>query len=119
MGKEKLKSNIGMKVQRRGMDSYLALLDAGTNWYETQKEVEFILESGDTFSVLITPLNGRDVTVVEVSLQGLEERPVGTTRIRLVADMVSEGKVQLRMEDMGFGELFPATHAKWRKMIEV
>lgn len=119
LGNEKLKSNIGMKVQRRGMDSYLALLDAGTNWFEAQKEVEFILESGDSFSVLITPLNGKDVTVVEVELEGLEERPFKTTRIRLGADMISEEKVQLRMEDMGFGELFPATHAKWRKIIEV
>ena len=119
LGKEKLKANIGMKVLRRGMDSYLALLDAGTNWFETQKEVEFILESGDSFSVLITPLNGRDVKVIEVPLEGLTDRPAKTTRIRLVADMISEDKVQLRMEDMGFGEIFQATHMKWRKTIEV
>lgn len=119
LGREKLKSNIGMKVLRRGMDSYLALLDAGNNWFEAQKEVEFLLESGDSFSVLITPLNGKDVKVIEVSLEGLEERPAKTTRIRLVADMISEDKVQLRMEDMGFGEIFIATHTKWRKVIEV
>lgn len=119
LGKEKLKANIGMKVLRRGMDSYLALLDAGTNWFETQKEVEFILESGDSFSVLITPLNGRDVKVIEVPLEGLTDRPAKTMRIRLVADMISEDKVQLRMEDMGFGEIFQATHMKWRKTIEV
>lgn len=119
LGNEKLKSNIGMKVQRRGMDSYLALLDAGTNWFEAGKEVDFLLESGDSFGVLITPLNGRDVKVVEVTLEELEIRERATTRIRLMADMISEDKVQLRMEDLGFGEIYPASHAKWRKIIEV
>jgi hypothetical protein len=108
-----------MKVQRRGMDSYLALLDAGTNWFEAGKEVDFLLESGDSFGVLITPLNGKDVKVVEVTLEELEIRERATTRIRLMADMISEDKVQLRMEDLGFGEIYPASHAKWRKIIEV
>lgn len=32
LGKDKLKSNIGMNVLRQGKESYFALLDAGENW---------------------------------------------------------------------------------------
>lgn len=42
LGKDKLKSNIGMKVLRRGEVSYQALLDAGINWYEAKNTMEFI-----------------------------------------------------------------------------
>lgn len=119
LGNEKLKSNIGMKVLRRGMDSYFALLDAGVNWFEAGKEFEFFLETGNSFTVLVTPLNGRDVKAVEIVLEGLPYRPEGTTRLRLGVDMISESRVQFRIEDKGFGEIFPASHLKWKEIIEV
>lgn len=61
LGRDKLKSNIGMKVLRQGEDSYFAILDAGENWYETFAEFEVILESGNTLDLMITPLTGESV----------------------------------------------------------
>lgn len=119
LGSEKLKANIGMKVVRRGEDSYFAVLDAGTNWFEATGELEFYLESGNSFYVTVTPLDGEAVQNVEICLEGLEKRPAGTTRLRLLADMISENKVQIRVEDLGFGEIFPATHKKWKEILEV
>ncbi|MBQ7955650.1 MAG: hypothetical protein IJ282_07850 [Lachnospiraceae bacterium] len=119
LGNEKLKANIGMKVLRRGEDSYFAILDAGTNWFEAQNEVDFLLESGTSFQVIVTPLNGKTVRAVEISLEGLPNRPAGTTRLRLWADMIGENKVQIRVEDLGFGEIYPATHQKWKEILEI
>lgn len=119
LGNEKLKANIGMKVVRRGEDSYFAILDAGTNWFEATGELDFLLESGNSFHIVVTPLNGTVAQNVEICLDGLEERPAGTTRLRLLADMISESKVQIRVEDLGFGEIFPATHKKWKEILEV
>ena len=36
-----------MNVAKRGQDSYLVLLNAGVNWYETKAAAEFILAEGD------------------------------------------------------------------------
>lgn len=119
LGSEKLKANIGMKVVRRGEDSYYAVMDAGTNWFEATGELEFYLESGNSFFVTVTPLNGDAVQNVEMCLEGLEQRPKGATRLRLLADMISENKVQIRVEDLGFGEIYPATHKKWKEILEV
>lgn len=119
LGREKLKSNIGMRVLRRGADSYFALLDAGTSWYEAWRELDFLLESGCSFSVLITPLNGREVRTEEIRLDGIPERPEAATRLRLTADMPDVNSVRLCVEDMGFGEIFPASGMRWTETLEV
>lgn len=119
LGNEKLKSNIGMKVLRQGEESYLALLDAGINWFEAVRECEFILESGNTFSILITPLNGKQIQEIILHMDGLLERPERTTRIHMKIYMNGEHKAAVELMDMGFGELFPATGQMWTEEFEV
>lgn len=119
LGEDKLKANIGMKVLRRGVDSYFALLDAGQNWYDSRKECEFILESEPVFELRVTPLNGKDASVVEISLDGLLQRPERTTRIHMEIFLKDACTVVLRMEDMGFGELFPSSGKSWQEEFSV
>ena len=119
LGNEKLKSNIGMKVLRQGEESYLALLDAGINWFEVAKECEFILESDNTFSILITPLNGKQIQEIILHMDGLLERPEKTTRIHMKIYMNGEHKAVVELTDMGFGDLFPATGQTWIEEFEV
>lgn len=119
LGNEKLKSNIGMKVLRQGEESYLALLDAGINWFEAVKECEFILESGNTVSVLITPLNGKGIREMVLHMDGLLERPEKTTRIHMKIYMNEEHEAVVEFTDLGFGELFAATGQVWKESFEV
>lgn len=118
LGNEKLKANIGMKVARRGEDSYFALLDAGISWFEAGNCVEFLLEGDNSFSLIITPLNGRDIRYAEVTLEGLPSR-AAASRLRMEVKMTSESCILLEIEDLGFGEIFPATHQKWTESFEV
>lgn len=119
LGTEKLKANIGMKVVRRGEDSYFALLDAGTNWFETRRELDFLLESGDSFLIVITPLSGGSIREARIALEGLPERPRLACRLHLTIEMVSVDKVQIRVADMGFGELIPSSGKEWNEILEV
>ena len=119
LGNEKLKSNIGMRVLRQGEESYLALLDAGINWFEAVRECEFILESDNTFSILIIPLNGKQIQEIILHMDGLLERPEKTTRIHMKIYMNGEHKAVVELTDMGFGELFPATGQTWTEEFEV
>ncbi len=119
LGEDKLKSNIGMTVVRRGVDSYFALLDAGQNWFDAAKECDFILESDSKFELKVTPLNGKDITVVEVYLDDLPQRPKKATKIHMDIRLKDAGTVVLRLEDKGFGELFPATGKVWREEFSV
>lgn len=115
LGKDMLKANVGMHAVCRGSDAYLALLDAGVNWYEAAGERDFLLEEKNSFSLRITPVNGKEVREVLVTLTGLPVRPARTTRIHLKVDMTDKNTVRISMEDLGFGEFFPATHKFWEE----
>lgn len=119
LGDDKLKANIGMQVSRQGEDSYYALLDAGTSWFEAQRSVEFLLQTDNRFSLIITPLNGRDVKFAEVTLEGLPIREGAASRLYMEIRMTSEGCIELTVEDLGFGEIYPSSHQKWTESFEI
>ena len=114
-----LKANISLYVEKRGQDSCHPLLDAGTNWYDAKAEIDFLLEEENRFSLRITPLNGGEIRDVEIALTGLPQRPARTTRIHLQIDMADLTTLRLNMEDLGFGEFFPATHQFWENTISI
>lgn len=119
LGSDKLKSNIGMKALRRGEDSYYAILDAGTNWYEAASEFDIILESGNTVDFLVTPLTGSGVVERSVHLPGIPDRPRGTTRLNIHIEMTDVNQASVTIEDLGFGELFPSSGKAWSSTIQV
>lgn len=113
LGDDKLKANIGMRVSRRGEDSYYALLDAGTSWFEAHNSIEFLLQTDNTFSLVITPLNGRDIKFAQVTLEGLPLREGAASRLYMEIGMTAEGRIALTVEDLGFGEIYPSGNQKW------
>ena len=119
LGADKLKSNIGMKVLRRGEDSYYAIMDAGSNWYETVSDFDMILEDGDTVDFIIIPLTGGEVTERQIHLPGMPVRPRATTRLNVHVEMTAVNQATVTVEDRGFGELFPSSGKAWSSTILV
>lgn len=119
LGQDKLKTNVGMRVSRQGEASYLAILDGGENWYECHKKWDVILREGNVIKLQLTPLDGRNTRYVEVVLDGLPVREPKMTRLRLEAVMVNEKTMELRVKDMGFGELAPASSLCFSQQIDV
>ncbi len=114
LGTNKLKSNVGLFVRRQGADSYLVLLNAGTNWFEAKGQCEFYLREQNSFELAVTPLNGKKSKVARMTLEGL---PAGEARIRLSVQMEEEEKLQVEAEDLGFGEFRRATHQLWKESL--
>ena len=114
LGKDKLKSNIGMNVLRQGRESYYALLDAGENWYEVQKECEFLLEGERELEFVVTPLTGKDIETRVIPLNG-GNKGAPYTRYRMEMAMSAPETVQIKVTDMGFGELFPSSGQVWEE----
>jgi hypothetical protein len=119
LGNDKLKCNVGINAIRRGEPSYMALMDAGINWFESKKQYDFILDKGNKVSFVITPLTGKNPEVVDITLNDLPKRPPKTTRLHLDVSMLSENKMQVEIKDMGFGELFPTSGLEWKEVIEL
>ena len=119
LGSDKLKANIGMKVLRRGEDSYFAILDGGENWYEAVRDFEIILQGGNVIEFMVTPLTGEYVMNRKITLDGLPERPENTSRLRLHVEMSAVDQVTVTVEDMGFGEIFPSSGKGWTQTVTV
>lgn len=117
LGKDKLKTNIGMEVLKRGQTSYLALLDAGVNWYESKAEAELIMQEDNVLQFKISSLIGNKVYMETMVLHELAERKKGTNRVRLQIEMVSDNKAYVVVEDLGFGEFYASTNQVWEKEI--
>lgn len=119
LGRDKLKANIGMEVLRKGQASYFALLDAGTNWFDARKQLEFILDEGNSFTLQVTSLTGGERKEMEIILDGLPRRGSHACRIGMGISMKSEEEAEVVLEDLGFGEIYPATHRLWREEFPV
>ncbi len=119
LGEDKLKANLGIKLLKCGTEVYHALLDAGVNWYEAETSLDIIMDPSGILNVEVTPLTGGRPKVVQLYLDGLVKRPVGTTRLHITMSMSSVNEVNVKVTDKGFGELFPATGKVWEQTIEV
>ena len=116
LGNDKLKANIGMDVMRQGEASYLALLDAGVNWYEADQITEFYLQDGNHISLKIVPLIGKDTRIALITLEDL---PPGISRIRARLYLEAENRLAVEIEDLGLGELRMPSGKTWRETIEL
>ena len=118
LGQDKLKFNLGIRMNTGSKEEYLAVADAGENWYDSGATYEFVL--GDTKSVplVVTPLDGKGSYDVEIELTGLPDRPSKASRMRLNVTFEGEKRLKIEVEDLGFGEFFPSTGKKWEKIID-
>ena len=119
LGVDKLRSNIGMNVLRRGRGSYLALLDAGINWYDVKCEYELFVPEDGVLHLEIIPLDGGEHDVRAIELLELPERDPDTLRVLLRMSMSDVTTVHIHIEDLGFGDLFPSSGMEWNYTIEV
>lgn len=116
LGNDKLKANVGMKIMRQGEESYYALLDAGVNWYEAEHDMEFYLRDGNEIALTITPLIGKNGKLAQIVL---EDFPGTIARLKASFYLEAENLLAVEIEDMGFGEIRPATGRVWKEKLEL
>lgn len=116
LGNDKLKANIGMKILRRGEESYLALLDAGVNWFEARQTMECYVQDGNEIEIVITPLIGKKGKNAKMMLDDL---PGEISRIQVHLFLQEESCVVVEITDLGFGAIRPGTGRVWREEIEL
>lgn len=118
LGADKLKFNLGIRMNTGITEEYLAVADAGENWYESGATYEFVLGDTKTVPLVVTPLNGKGTYDIEIELTGLPDRPKKASRMRLTVTFEDEKRLKIEIEDLGFGEFFPSTGKKWEKIID-
>ena len=115
LSEDKLRANIGIECNKGQERVYQPLLDAGTNWFEARREMDFILLKNNRMGLTITPLNGGKTRIAEMTLEGLVIRGNGTNRIGFSIFMEDVDTVVIEVVDKGFGEFFPSSGQRWRE----
>lgn len=118
LGIDKLKFNLGIRMNTGNKEEYLAVADAGENWYESGATYEFVLGNTKMVPLLVTPLDGKNAYDIEMELTGLPDRPSKASRMKLTVTFENEKRLKIEIEDMGFGEFFPSTGKKWEKIVD-
>ncbi len=116
LGSDKLKANIGMKILRRGEESYYALLDAGTNWYESDHTMQCYVKDDKELEFVVTPLIGKTVIHHTMLLTDLAE---GISRLSVRAYLPEEKLLKIEVTDLGFGEFRPSGGRVWEDTVEL
>ena len=70
---------------------------------------EVILEDTSDIEIHIESLDGEDLKVETVSLEGLPERTDYSLRLQIEVMFLDERTCRLRFKDVGFGEFYPAS----------
>ncbi len=116
LGQDNLRVNVGMNVYRQGQESYLALLDAGVKWHEAEGQAEVYLQEDSYVELLITPLTEHRAHKVKIPLTDLQG---DISRIRIHLFFKEENILVAELEDLGFGEIRPATGQIWSEEIKI
>ncbi len=113
LGPDLVETNVTIDLIVNGAAKTCPLIQAGRNWFENSVSFDLILDGRQDITVTVTPMAGNRRQQMHMALSSLPERPNRTTRIRLSAECTSAEEGVITAEDLGFGELFPATHQTW------
>ena len=117
LSESKLKSNIGLLAVKQGKETCEPLLDAGVYWYEAGCEKDFILEGTNEIRLVMMSITGGNASEYMIRLDELPVREDRVTRIRVNLSMRTVNHLDVRIRDMGFGEIYPASGLRWEKGI--
>ncbi|MBR3275281.1 MAG: hypothetical protein IKG08_01530 [Eubacterium sp.] len=117
LGQDILQKNIGLDLLENGRPVYVPLVSAGSHWYEAEGSCEMILDEPGRVVFRVDSLEKNKHSDLEMQLAGFPERPRKTTRLRITAHYENARECIVTVEDLGFGELFPATGRKWTETI--
>lgn len=117
LGREKLKSNIGVIKMEQGRQLTEILLEGGVNWFDA--EAEFVFMPGEDYHlpVVIVPPDGGKERIVPVVLPEFPGRDIKSLRFKCRLSMASEKELLVEIEDAGFGEFYQSTGRRFEETV--
>lgn len=119
LGEDLVRTNVGMEMIVHGMNGYYPLVMAGQNWYDVGHSCDFILDDKAELNFISSPMEGGEKKTFAMELPNLPKRPNRTTRLHLEVWAESAKECCIKVTDMGFGEMFPATGMTWTDTMEI
>ncbi len=107
--KDKVTSDVGLHIYEDGQETYLGLVNAGTNWFDAKGEVEFMLGDDREIRIRIESYFTTEVRYSVIRAEDFPKRPAKCTRVRFHMEMKDTDLMECEAADLGFGEIFNST----------
>lgn len=115
LNEQTLLYNVGIRSVAAGAESVHTILSAGCNWYEAKASCEVLLCTESLLEFSFLSMLGGEPIREGMFLTGLPKRPKGTSRLLLEVQFSSPARCEVKVTDLGFGEMYPSSDLYWRE----
>lgn len=105
--------NMGIRCRRGSQEQVHMLVSAGENWYDVQEWREMILLDEPVLEFVFQPMMGGKELHFGMQLTDLPVRPERTTRLLIEVHFSGPRQCEVKVSDLGFGELYLASDLYW------
>ncbi len=119
LNEQTLLYNLGVAGIQEGEEITYTIVRAGCNWYEAKKSCEVILQGDAALDFSFCPMSGGEAIHKEMILTDFPTRPNGATRLLLEVCFHSPLQCEIKVTDLGFGEMYPASELCWTESYRI
>ena len=105
----KMTQQICLKLRIGGQEEWTPIVAWGSHWYESDKQLEVLLENTEDIEIHVESLLDSQVQVIKVPMGRLPQRKNYAIRLQIKVLFVEEKICRISFQDMGFGEFFAPT----------
>lgn len=116
LGSEKLAANIGTRIFRQGEEVYIALLDAGCDWFDAEGELDIYVSGESRFDIYISDLIKGTERKISVPVSAPEDIP---ERFHVQLSMEGPKELIVTFTCRGFGAYMPASGEAFEERISL
>lgn len=118
LGDEMLAVNVFTSMFTNSKEVQYPLVEAGTAWYNANRSLSFIPDGELEIELIIEHVIGQQIERHFITMDGLW-RIDRKTRIEMSIEFTDTTTCVVRLNDRGFGEIYPSSNRVWEKVIRI
>ncbi|MCR5527235.1 MAG: hypothetical protein K6F39_07640 [Lachnospiraceae bacterium] len=119
MDETRINTFIGIRASDGVREDVIPLISPGISWYDINASAEFMLGTDRRISLVIRGSGDENEREAVIRCDWIPERPERTTRIRLDITCPKNNRLNCKVTDLGFGEIFPSAGLSREEIIEL
>ncbi len=119
IGDRKVFHTVFIEAYEDAEEKPVLLLAAGTALTEAAAAVQLILDETDELKFQIEDVRTRETMQCTVKPEGLRIRENKTIRLEVRVMFLDYETLVIKVRDIGFGEIYPATYRVWEQLIHL
>ena len=105
----RLKHDLSIRVSQKEREYPFYLAKAGDSWLKEEKDIHLLIDKEDYIDFYVKDLSGSKGKQYRMSLKTFPERERRCTKLALGVKFLGNTAVNLKLKDLGFGELWKGT----------